>query len=177
MCRSISTLGKAFRRLAEAFPIVLDWSTSMYELLFDFVEPFNGRVHSTGIIGIRCKDISARNMGKSWNTAVLAIIPGPQAPKTLAPYFQRTVEALRRLFEQGMDVQQQGQDFRHFVVVATCLADGQARVKLGNFAGLASTFGACAWCWWEGVYVPNIDKPGGAVRHMGYHDPQPQNIK
>ena len=169
--------GEAFRRLVDKFPFVLDWGTSMYEILFDFVEPFKGRVHSTGIIGLRCKDVSARNMGKSWNTAVVAVIPGPQAPKNLAPFFQRTVEAIRRLFHQGIRVEQQGKELQHFAVATTCLADGQARVKLGNFVGLASTFGACSWCWWEGVYVPNVGKPGGAVRHMGYHAPQAQAIK
>ncbi|KXZ42606.1 hypothetical protein GPECTOR_130g567 [Gonium pectorale] len=166
--------GEAFKKLEERFPFILDWETSLYELLFDFVEPFNGRVHSTGIVALRCRDVSARNNGKAWNTVVLAVIPGPTAPSNIAPYLRRTIEALQEMWVAGLEVTQGDRTFLHKPVIATCLADSPARMKLGNFVGLNSRFGSCSWCWWEGIAVPNSDKRGSTVRFKGYHEGQPQ---
>lgn len=107
---------------------------------------------------------------------MLAVIPGPHAPKNLEPYFCRTMEELRGLFGNEMEVTQLGRAFLHRPVVVACLADGQARVKVGNFVGLLSKIGACCWCWWEGIYIHGEGRQGGAVRHMGYAEPQEQTV-
>jgi len=119
--------GAAFAELVELCPFLLDWKNSVYELLFDFVQPYRGRAHSTGIVGLRCRDVSVRNLGKAWNTAVLAVIPGPQAPKNLTPYFQLTRDALQKFASEGFPVTQLGQSFNTRGAIVTCQADGQAR--------------------------------------------------
>ena len=169
--------GAAFAELVELCPFLLDWKNSVYELLFDFVQPYRGRAHSTGIVGLRCRDVSVRNLGKAWNTAVLAVIPGPQAPKNLTPYFQLTRDALQKFASEGFPVTQLGQSFNTRGAIVTCQADGQARVKMGNFVGLGSRFGACSWCWWEGRSVPNPGGIGRTIRFMGYSEAEPQSIR
>lgn len=61
--------GAAFRELVDKLPTVLD--SEKYQILFDFLEPYKGHVHSTNIIGLRCRDISARNRGRGGTTLCL----------------------------------------------------------------------------------------------------------
>jgi hypothetical protein len=141
--------------------------------MFDGVEPFKGRPHATGVFGVRCRDVSERDQGKSWNSVIVLLVPGPSAPKNMAPYMERTVQAAKRLWEVGMWVTQQGRQFWHRVLIASCLADTPARLKLGNFAGVGAIHGACSWCRWEGIYVPHAHgKGGGVTRYKGYSQGQ-----
>lgn len=49
---------------------------SVYDLLLDWVEPYNSVAHSSGVLGLRCADVAAHDLGKGWNMAIVAIIPG-----------------------------------------------------------------------------------------------------
>ena len=80
-----------------------DGDTSAYELLLDWVEPFNSVQCSVGIFAIRCIDIEPRNLGKDYNTSIVAIIPHPQ-PSNTQPYLFRTLNMLATLAEKGMQV-------------------------------------------------------------------------
>ncbi len=127
-------------------------------------------------------DVNPRNRGKAWASAVVAVIPGPSAPSTIRPYLQRTIEGLQRLATSGIRVTQtftdgagvlRKLDFDHHAFLWGVLADTPARIDTGFFAGVGSYFGACTWCCWEGVGVPNPGGRGTTVRYKGFHVGQP----
>ncbi|KAG2423869.1 hypothetical protein HYH02_015272 [Chlamydomonas schloesseri] len=82
------------------------WESSLVELMFDSVQPFRKASHSSTILSVRYMDVDPRNRGKAWASAVVAVIPGPSIPKAMRAYLLRTVAALQRLAEDGMEVTQ-----------------------------------------------------------------------
>jgi hypothetical protein len=58
---------------------------SAYQIGMDFAEPFNTRSFSSGVVGVRCRDICMPRSKLAF-CAPLAIILGPKAPQDMAPY-------------------------------------------------------------------------------------------
>lgn len=105
--------GTEAARLAAHFgPVFQHRDTSGYQLMVDWVNPYNNGAHSTGIIAVRCTDVSKRDKGKSEFCRILAIIPGPTAPDNLTPYLMRTpagfqgVLALAAVSKEGVAMAQ-----------------------------------------------------------------------
>ncbi|KAG2423079.1 hypothetical protein HYH02_015369 [Chlamydomonas schloesseri] len=105
--------------------------------MFDSVQPFKKGTYSSTLLSVRYLDVDPRNRGKAWNTAVVAIIPGPSVPKAMRAYMIRTVQALQRLAEEGMEVTQPrmvgtthdpAYQYRHHVYLWGILADTPARI-------------------------------------------------
>ena len=79
---------------------------SVYQIGMDFAEPFNTRSYSSGVVGLRCRDIPHAHRCKLAFCAPLVIIPGPQQPKDIAPYLQlifQEIEIAGREGERGME--------------------------------------------------------------------------
>lgn len=162
-----------------------DVNTSGYELMLDWLEPFNSIAYSVGIIGIRCADIEPRNKGKSYNCMPVVIIPGPKQPKNLRPYVVQLLTELKELSFQGMPVtpaHDPATPIHHFAFLSGVLADTPARIKLARWLGVAG-FLSCGWCLNQAVNKERKERAGqdreeeafeedGSVRstmnHMGY---------
>lgn len=77
------------RRLnASVGGVLFHEDNSVYQVGMDFAEPFNTRSYSTGVVGIRCRDIPHAHRSKLAFCAPLAIIPGPAQPKNITPYLE-----------------------------------------------------------------------------------------
>lgn len=151
-------------------------TTSAYSLGFDFVKLFNLRDHSSGVVALRCEDLSPVLRGKKEFTRVLMIIPGPKEPSNVDIY----MELMTREFAaygpdgQGLVVTplvrcgdgkvKQGVAFKHTVMLVGLHADSPARSKAGHFLGAAAYFG-CPWCWITGTRV------GDTMTYLGYKEP------
>ena len=81
-----------------------DGNTSSYELMLDWLEPYNSVKYSVGVMAVRCTDIELRNQAKNYNTRLVAIFRGPKQPANLQPYIYRTIHKLRDLAHKGMTV-------------------------------------------------------------------------
>ena len=74
---------------------------SAYQIGMDFAEPFNTRSFSSGVVGVRCRDIPHAHRSKLAFCAPLAIIPGPKAPQDMAPYLQLIFQEIAIAGSQG----------------------------------------------------------------------------
>ncbi|GIL58328.1 hypothetical protein Vafri_13395 [Volvox africanus] len=169
--------GEAMAHLRKECPEIKRKDHSTLELMVDWFQPFKTS-YSIGVVGGRVSDVEARNRGKSYGTVIFSIIPGPSQPGTMTPYLRPLVSELSDLAMNGMDVLQpelSSQPFRWHPVCWALLADSPARSKCANLVGLARN-GACAWCSFEGVYISNTDRLGGAVRFFGYDTGVPQML-
>jgi hypothetical protein len=65
-------------------------STSTWELLIDWAQPFQGTTYSTGVLAVRCSSLQEMDRNKRANCKVLVVIPGPAEPESLDVHFQLT---------------------------------------------------------------------------------------
>lgn len=148
-----------------------DWSA--YTLGFDFVKLFNLRDHSSGIVALRCEDLSPMLRGKKEFTRVVMVIPGPKEPSNVDIYMGMLLREFREYGPDGPGLQvtplvqadsgrlEHGPTFMHTAVLVGLHADSPARSKAGHFLGAAAYMG-CPWCWITGKRV------GGTMAYLGY---------
>ena len=159
-------------------------------LLFDEVQPFDGKgTHSTGVLAIQVIDVDARDRGKSEMVAIIAVIPGPKKPSTMAPYLSRAIDELLVLFREGFVVEHRWEEVTTEGVTVVCaafklhpelvgiLADTPARLKMCGHAGVGAYIGSCPFCIFEGVYIRHPSGYGGTMRYIGFWEPVVQRIR
>lgn len=121
----------------------LDKRNSPYELMLDWFEPYNSVAHSIGVLAVRACDVSEAHKGTKGMSRVLALFPGPRAPKNFAPYLMRTLLAFKQLGEKdcpGILVTERymkdglpfEETFYHKAFVTGLLADSPARCAQGR---------------------------------------------
>jgi hypothetical protein len=76
-------------------------ATITCEVLLDWAQPYNSAQHSTGVLVIRCSSLSPLDKCRDWNLQVIAIFPGPQAPKNMDGLLRTTADAFRAGALQG----------------------------------------------------------------------------
>lgn len=79
-------------RLQAEYPNFAAVGNGYFEIGGDFGQVFEGKQHSTGIIGIRCAALPFAERSQERFVKPLLIIPGPDEPANLQPYLQDTVE-------------------------------------------------------------------------------------
>lgn len=123
--------------LGDAF---LHLDNSPYNLAIVWVQPHNSVKYTVGVLGLIACDVSERHKGTARMTHVLAIFPGPVAPKNISILLQRTLWAFRKygspghpgilVTEQYWDAQQGAEvcrTFRHKPWLTGVIADSPAR--------------------------------------------------
>lgn len=96
--------GSEGRRLQNDFGIdpFGDDMFSLYDLLIDWLNPYNSVQYSVGIFGIRCDDIELRSKGKAFNMHPIGIFP--PGVGNIFPYLYRTMVGLRHMALFGIHV-------------------------------------------------------------------------
>lgn len=91
------------RRLGEAIGggLFEDSSTSPYALGFDFAQMFAFRVHSTGIIMLRCEDMDHETRSKRKFHIPLMVICGPREPSNISAYLAPILEEFQEYGPNG----------------------------------------------------------------------------
>ena len=160
--------------LAAAF---VDPNNGVYELGVDWVQPFEWKTYSLGLIFIRSWNLVGCMRSKSRFFKCLGIIPGPSEPSTspdelghsFQTYVDRIVDDFKKL-ETGFSVTDAlGRTFTHIPFLAAWSADTPAGAKVKTWEGHAGVFG-CDRCAFQGIWYH------GAVRWLGYFEKSAQYI-
>lgn len=158
-----------FKRLQQATNgAVLRPTTSIYELGFDWVKVYNHRQHSVGIVGIRIADVDPITHAKWQSYHPVAIWPGPELPKDMAPYMSPLAEELATLAPDGPGMQLNDgiqAAFTHHVVISGIYCDTQARGKVAMSMMSAAAILGCYFCWLCGI------RQNDQTLFLGYSEP------
>lgn len=149
---------------------------SAYTVGFDFVKLFNLKDHSSGVVALRCEDLSPLLRGRKDFTRVLMLIPGPKEPSKVDMYLSLMLREFEAYGPDGNGLVvnpmvrtpdggvMQGRPFVHTVVLVGQHADSPARSKAGHFLGAAAYLG-CPWCWITGKRINQT------MAYLGYKEP------
>lgn len=136
----------------------------LWEICYDWAQPFGSCQYSVGIISLRCTSLNEEDKCKSFNNKLLAIIPGPKQPDNFEIYLDRTL----RVFEvAGLNGAGLTTMRGHFPFLMGIAADTPARCKLSHETGVGSYRG-CGTCLFTGERV------GNTTCYRGYAAPVQQ---
>ncbi|GMH35009.1 hypothetical protein BSKO_02870 [Bryopsis sp. KO-2023] len=156
-------------------------NNSIYDVLIDWTQPFDSVHHSTGIVGLRCADVDECHKGKDAFTRVVAIIPGPREPESIAPILRRICSKFAEFVEKdgGIQVTEHVQEyenghqvvktrtFNHRAFLTGVFADSVARQKISLWNG-QNAYVACGWCKFEGAPYQTNKKT--TIYYKGYKE-------
>lgn len=149
----------------------------LYELGLDWVQPFEWKTYSLGLIFLRSWNLHGCMRSKSRFFKCLAIIPGPSEPPTspdqkghsFQTYVDRIVDDFTRLCTGFQVTDANDRSFNHIPFLVAWSADTPAGAKIKTWEGHAGVFG-CDRCSFQGIWYH------GAVRWLGYFERSAQYI-
>ena len=77
---------------------------SEYSSFVDFFEAFGTKPHSTGVVMLRCEDMSEEDKGLLEFAIPLMVIPGPKQPPYSSPYMELIAEDFERCTSDGIEI-------------------------------------------------------------------------
>lgn len=162
-------------------------NNSCYELLLDWVQPYNSVHHSVGVLAIKCADLDPANLGKAQFIRTVAVIPGPNQPAKIRPYLERTMKAFNLHASHAIRVEERllvdgkinKRDMDHRMFLTGVHADSPARQKVAEWPGQGAYL-ACGFCDWEGQPTVTTNANGRqntTIYYKGYEKRQKQNVR
>lgn len=133
----------------------------LWEIGYDWVEPYNSCKYSTGIVTLQCASLNEEDRHKAFNCKVVALIPGPQIPGNLEPYLQRTLNVFK---ECGWEAKASAKLPNHMPFLSGVAADTPARCKWSHEMGVGAYRG-CGTCLFTGT------RSGNCMCYKGFLDP------
>lgn len=190
--RAHSNLLSCWLWLPQDFRDVDDQLNGIYEIGIDWLQPFNSKQHSIGVVLLRSRDQPDALVSRaSVNCHVVAIIVGPSEPDYINSCLHPLAEEFCRLGDpagQGMTVSKrrvseggeftQGEPFTHFVYLGAAHLDDPARRLVACSASIASYI-KCLWCNFQSTRASSSDTGAGGNMFqypMGYSTAAPQDL-
>jgi hypothetical protein len=162
---------------------VLAEGNSLWQLLYDGCQPFNTKVHSTGLVGLTCSSLEAQHQSKGFNIKPLLLVPPQQIPgqvkrkepSTYKPMLKRTL-CLFQGFSTGDTPPLLLSDGSEQVPYLDGVgADSAGRPKWSDENLMSSSFHGCGGCGFCGYHYGSGGSHGkGAIYHKGYAKPAKQ---
>jgi hypothetical protein len=152
-----------------------DADTSIWALGLDFLQWYKSKVHSSGLITLRCEDLPHSDRSKLRYSQILVVIVGPTEPSRLDPYLEDTLRAFNSFSPEkgGVRVTENRvvegvvkpiREFDHKMLLGVIYGDSPGIKKLTLWLSHSAYMG-CGYCWFVGVHV------NGAIRFLGHSQP------
>jgi hypothetical protein len=160
------------KRIQGEYPNFRNPGNGYFEIGGDFGQVFDGKQHSTGIIGIRGAALPFADRSQDRFIKPLLVIPGPNEPTTLQPYLEDIAKFFAEHGPQGTPLcfrerEQTGRalkDSKETLWLLGAYGDTPFRAKLANWLGHTAILG-CGFCVFEGVSA------GRGTHYPGYSEP------
>ena len=177
-------------------------SSGGWRLMFDAVQPYNSKNHSTYVLAMGSDDLPNDTYARSNYFRVLGLVPGPKAPENLKAALINTLWRLRSAAGDPPPAQPDGGSasagpssparprplelrvaeedgtysrLLHIPYLTAVFADRMATIKVDGCLGPSARL-SCHWCVNEGAKFVNAG--GGATyRPAGYVDAVPQALR
>ena len=158
---------------------VNDQNCCVYDIGLDWAQLFHTKVHSMGIVALRCANMPNLYRSKRKFCRVVALIPGPKEPPSMDPYVnlmvhefagvQRNEEQINRdynvhdagskgkvcplLGSMSVDIPLVNYTTTHKFILGRVFGDTPALKKLSHHLGHSAYLG-CPWCYGRGERGP-----------------------
>jgi hypothetical protein len=162
---------------------VLADGNGLWQLLYDGCQPFNTKVHSTGLVGLTCSSLLPQHQSRGFNIKPLLLVP-PQhvpgqvrrkEPSSYNPLLKRTLSLFSGFHTGDIPALLLTDGSHHVPYLDGCGADSVGRPKFSAELLMSASFHGCAGCTFLGYRYGHGGSHGkGCIYHKGYSKPAAQ---